>query len=92
LHDVAFDQRCIDAVHRLPSLRSLPPTSVFINGIGLIHAFAWVLMLSSAALFLVTLLSAADPHALRFLHLHRIINPGNGKQKPNPSLISFSFS
>ena len=43
----------------------------------MIHAFAWVLMLSSAALSLVTLLSAADPHALRFLHLHRIINPGN---------------
>lgn len=34
-------------------------------------------MLSSAALSLVTHLSAADPHALRFLHLHRIINPGN---------------
>ena len=43
----------------------------------MIHAFAWVLMLSSAALSLVTLLSAVDPHALRFLHLHRIINPGN---------------
>jgi hypothetical protein len=83
LHAIAFNtKQSIDAVHRLPSLRSLPPTSVFINGIGQIPAFAWVFMLSSAALSIVTLLSAADHHALRFLHLHRIINPGNA---------SFSF-